>query len=369
MVIQVIFKDPRSGTEQKYEFDQSPIRIGRNPLNNVVLEGNFVSGWHGIIRFDDTGTYYFDLGSTNGTCLDGNRLQKNTPIPITQPTRLTIWMFELTIIPGLAGGVSAGRKAPPRPFPVDTLVGTGRTTEVISTPGAPQNVSHSQISPSSQPLSSSQFGSSSSHIAPSRIVSAGSRAPTASPSTGVPRQPSQVVPAKQAADQSSERLVRCLRIIGAFTDAFMGLKKGYEQFGSEVGVRPLRGTTRLHRARTSQEITQYLLDPATDPEACARDLNAVFADMGIHDLALIEGISQSVRSLLAKLDPNSLDLKAGSGLWSGGKAKAKWSSYVDTFNNLLGEDAALHTEIFGEEFASGYASVARGDSGSDDDVD
>jgi predicted component of type VI protein secretion system len=362
MVIQVIVRDPRSGTEQKYEFDQSPIRIGRNPLNNIVLEGNFVSGWHGIIRFDDSGTFYFDLGSTNGTSLDGKRLQKNTPIPIAQATRVSIWMFELTIIPDAVSS-TAVRKSPPRPFPVETLVGTGRSTEVFSTPvpnQAPAGISRSQLHappaashiPSAPPLSASQ-------ISPSRIVSAGTRAPAGSASSL--RQPSQVGASKaQAADDPHERLVRCLRIIGAFADAFMGLKKGYEQFGAEVGVRPLRGTTRLHRARTSEEVIAYVLDPASNPEACARDLNAVFADMGIHDLALIEGISQSVRSLLAKLDPNSLDLKASAGLWSGGKAKAKWTSYVEAFNTLLGEDSALHAEIFGEEFAAGYASVARG---------
>ena len=141
----------------------------------------------------------------------------------------------------------------------------------------------------------------------------------------------------------------------------MGLKKGYEQFGSEVGVRPLSGSTPLHRARTSQEIVEYLLESSVDPDVCARDLNAVFADMGIHDVALMEGISQSVRVLLAKLDPNALDFKMGAGLWSGSKSKAKWSEYVETFNNLLAEDAALHAEIFGEEFASAYASVALGD--------
>jgi predicted component of type VI protein secretion system len=341
------------------------------------LEGNFVSGWHGIIRFDESGTYYFDLGSTNGTCLDGSRLPKNTPISITQSTRLTVWMFELTIIPGPIS--EAGKKPPPRPFTVNTMVGTGRTTDVLSTPAVTQApLSRSQVSftppvaaPAAPPVAAPATGS----VAPistSRIVSAGAagaRATLPTPPAAEPRQPSRIVPPRQAAEQSSDRLVRCLRIIGAFTDAFMGLKKGYEQFGSEVGVRPLRGTTRLHRARTSQEIIEYLLDPATDPEACARDLNAVFADMGIHDLALIEGISQSVRSLLAKLAPDTVDLKASSGLWSGGKAKAKWTSYVDSFNNLLGEDAALHAEIFGEEFASGYASVAQGDGDSDDDVE
>jgi predicted component of type VI protein secretion system len=343
MVIQIIFRDPRTNSEKKYEFDQSPVRIGRNPLNNVVLEGNFVSGWHGIIRFDNTGTYYFDLGSTNGTCIDGKRLPKNTAIPIQQVTRLTIWMFELTVTPCAPGTLSAPQH---QPSIAGTLAGTGRTTEVFAVP---------PYAPVPTPAS------------PSRIVSVGgTRSPTPPPpSSSAMRQSSPVTPPRLA-EQASEKLMRCLRMIGAFADAFMGLKKGYEQFGSEVGVRPLTGTTPLHRARNSQEIIDYVLDANVDPEVCARDLNAVFADMGIHDVALMEGISQSVRVLLAKLDPNALDVKASAGLFSG-KAKARWNSYVEAFSNLLAEDAALHAEIFGEEFASAYASVALGDESANKD--
>jgi len=342
MVIQILFRDPRSGSEKKYEFDQSPVRIGRNPLNNVVLEGNFVSGWHGIIRFDNTGTYYFDLGSTNGTCLDGKKLPKNTAIPVHQTTRFTIWMFELIVTPSVPGTLATPQH---QPSMAGTMAGTGRSTEVFSVEGTPYTPAHAQAS--------------SSRIVP---VPVGGHVPTPPPPTGAPSShPSQVPMSRPAQAQPPDRLVRCLRIIGAFCDAFMGLKKGYEQFGSEVGVRPLTGTTPLHRARTSQELVEYLLDPAIDPDACARDLNAVFADMGIHDVALMEGISQSVHLLLAKLDPNALDVKMGAGLWPGSKAKAKWNTYVETFNNLLGEDAALHDEIFGEEFASAYASVALGD--------
>jgi predicted component of type VI protein secretion system len=345
MVIQILFRDPRSGSEKKYEFDQSPVRIGRNPLNNVVLEGNFVSGWHGIIRFDNTGTYYFDLGSTNGTCLEGKKLQKNTAIPILQPTRFTIWMFELIVTPCTPGALPTHLQ---QPSAIGTV--TSRSTEVVQAGAMPQTPSHAPGSPS-------------------RIVPVGgNRIPTPPPPSSssvpfsAPARPSSQFPAPDPArDQPSDRLVRCLRIIGAFSEAFMGLKKGYEQFGSEVGVRPLSGSTPLHRARTSQEIVEYLLESSVDPDVCARDLNAVFADMGIHDVALMEGISQSVRVLLAKLDPNALDFKMGAGLWSGSKAKARWSEYVETFNSLLAEDSALHAEIFGEEFASAYASVALGD--------
>jgi predicted component of type VI protein secretion system len=334
MLIQILLRDPRSGTERKYELDQSPVRIGRNPLNNIVLEGNFVSGWHGIIRFDNTGTFYFDLGSTNGTCLDGKKLPKNTAIPVEQPTRFTIWMFELTIIPGQPDSLSASQ---PQPQPLGTSTSAGRSTEVYA-PGA-----------SPQP-----------HNSPSRIVSVGGRSPTPPPPTSATGRPPSTPPAPAAAP-IPDRLIRCLRIISAFSDAFMGLKKGYEQFGSEVGVRPLTGTTPLHRARTSQEIVEYLLNPSIEPDACARDLNAVFADMGIHDVALMEGITQSVRGLLGKLDPNALDMKTTSSIFSGGKARTRWNEYVEQFGNLLAEDTALHAEIFGEEFAAAYASVALGD--------
>jgi predicted component of type VI protein secretion system len=89
--------------------------------------------------------------------------------------------------------------------------------------------------------------------------------------------------------------------------------------------------------------------------------------MGIHDVALMEGISQSVRALLAKLDPNAQDMKVVASLWSGAKAKSRWSSYVEAFNALLAEEAALHAEIFGDEFATAYASVALGDDHSSKD--
>jgi predicted component of type VI protein secretion system len=333
MLIQILLRDPRSGTERKYEFDQSPVRIGRNPLNNIVLEGNFVSGWHGIIRFDNTGTFYFDLGSTNGTCLDGKKLPKNTAIPVSQPTRFTIWMFELLVIPGQSGSLPASQ--PQLPL-AGTSTSSGRSTEVYPAGALPQTAS------------------------PSRVVSVGGRSPTPPPPTGTPSRPPSTPPAPAAAPVP-DRLIRCLRIIGAFSEAFMGLKKGYEQFGAEVGVRPLSGTTPLHRARSSQEIVEYLLNSSVDPDVCARDLNAVFADMGIHDVALMEGITQSVRGLLAKLDPNALDTKTTSSLFSSGKARSKWNEYAEQFGNLLAEDAALHAEIFGEEFAAAYASVALGD--------
>lgn len=71
--ISITVFDAETGTTSEYSFTKSPVRIGRNPLNDLSLPFPFVSGWHAIVRFDDEAARFFDLGSTNGTLLDGDR--------------------------------------------------------------------------------------------------------------------------------------------------------------------------------------------------------------------------------------------------------------------------------------------------------
>jgi pSer/pThr/pTyr-binding forkhead associated (FHA) protein len=108
MVIKVQLRDSQTGSETTFEFDQSPIRIGRNALNDLVIEDRFVSQWHGMIRFDDTGVTFFDLGSTNGTRFEGKRLTKNTAFSLRGPAPLGISRFELrvTAAPGAQDSTS-----------------------------------------------------------------------------------------------------------------------------------------------------------------------------------------------------------------------------------------------------------------------
>lgn len=54
------------------------ISIGRRPENTVVLTGDaYVSGRHAEIVTDSTGTYVTDIGSTNGTVVNGEKLTPN----------------------------------------------------------------------------------------------------------------------------------------------------------------------------------------------------------------------------------------------------------------------------------------------------
>ena len=152
------------------------------------------------------------------------------------------------------------------------------------------------------------------------------------------------------------------QLLEAFAESFVGLRKGYEQFGAEVGVRTISGTTALHRARTSAELLDYLLQPNLDPAAASRELIAIFADLGIHHLAMMEAITEGVRAVLQSLDPRANDLDTGSGILSRGR-KAQWKTYLDRFDQLVTDDDELHTAIFSDEFARAYASVTLGEDG------
>jgi len=164
-----------------------------------------------------------------------------------------------------------------------------------------------------------------------------------------------------AARHEAELIARQARLLEAFGEAFVGLLKGYEQFGAEVGVRTLSGSTPLHRARSARELLDHLMHPSVDPGTAARDLISIFADLGIHNIALMEGITEGVREVLQTLDPRTNELDVGSRLFTASKTKSQWKSYIERFEQLITDDDELHAAIFSDGFARAYASVAVGD--------
>src|SRR5262245_3582801 len=95
MILEVQIGEP-TGSIRTLKFPQSPVRIGRNQLNDIHLEDPFVSEWHGIIRYDERTISYFDLGSTNGSVLDGKRLAKNVGVELGEHSRLQLGRLQLS---------------------------------------------------------------------------------------------------------------------------------------------------------------------------------------------------------------------------------------------------------------------------------
>jgi predicted component of type VI protein secretion system len=79
-------------------FAKSPVRIGRNPLNDLQLEESFVSQWHAVVRFTDDKTLYLDLGSTNRTTIDGKAVERNVETPVDENSDVRIGTLRLHIL-------------------------------------------------------------------------------------------------------------------------------------------------------------------------------------------------------------------------------------------------------------------------------
>ncbi len=107
----------QENTSRSLVFGSGPVRIGRNALNDIALPFPFVSQWHAVVAFDATGAAYYDLGSTNGTSIQGQRLPPNQAVGIPGPEyefrigalRLT---FQLSNVPehmitGAQGGATS----------------------------------------------------------------------------------------------------------------------------------------------------------------------------------------------------------------------------------------------------------------------
>jgi pSer/pThr/pTyr-binding forkhead associated (FHA) protein len=89
---------------QRYPLRTGANKIGRRDSNDIVLPDPYVSGQHALIEIAGTSVRLTDLGSTNGTFIEGERLAPNMPTVITEETAFTLgqtavrleWATELT---------------------------------------------------------------------------------------------------------------------------------------------------------------------------------------------------------------------------------------------------------------------------------
>jgi hypothetical protein len=83
----------REGTA--IELGASPITIGRSAENTLVLEDDYVSSRHARLYPHEGNWVVEDLGSTNGTYLDRQRLATAMVLPVGTPVRIGKTVFEL----------------------------------------------------------------------------------------------------------------------------------------------------------------------------------------------------------------------------------------------------------------------------------
>jgi type VI secretion system protein ImpI len=162
--------------------------------------------------------------------------------------------------------------------------------------------------------------------------------------------------------------VRRLRdALEVFLKCFCSLRDGYNEFRAEVLVkdRESLSSDRVATAKDARELAAVLVGPTSAPEA-TRQVNDVFVDVMSHQVALLNGVMEGVKSLLVKLSPKALEDdfekrgKPKGGIFSS-KYEALWRFYEEQHGDFAGEDKATFTIIFGPQFARAYAASAAED--------
>lgn len=106
---------------------EHPLRPGVTVIGrqgDVVLEDNRVSRRHAQIEYDGERLTLQDLGSTNGTRVDGEAVPSGTAVPLRSGSRISLGGVELVVsIPGEAGGEA-------------TVAAGGRTAQLDAPPSA-----------------------------------------------------------------------------------------------------------------------------------------------------------------------------------------------------------------------------------------
>lgn len=288
-------------------FRQLPVRIGRNTLNDLVLNHPYVSQWHAVIGFQRAQLVLMQVGSSNKVQVGGRRLGVNEEVRVTGQEAIRIVPFRLNVqtIPlpdkGAAPQETQAAMLPP-----------GRTD------GGDQRALEQLALRIIDRLSTRFLGRTLTD--PEQLAAFGSRL-----------------------ERTLDVFVRC----------FIALQKGQQQFREALDIHAFGGSgNAVEQITSATELGAALLGRS----GAIKELEHAFKNQMVHQVALLNGLMAGVRTLLDKLSPQTVAREASQSRRSP-KAAQLWQTYEEIHSNLAEEDNETFETIFGRQFGKAYAKL------------
>ncbi len=393
--------DTQSNESFEASFERFPVRLGRNQLNDLHVDRPYISQFHAAIEVHGQQILVKDLGSTNGTVYQGQKLVRDQLVDITGNPELQVGPILIRLdlkdvaprepeLPQKASvldlGTPAGaqlmdqrceRVGPGQEDPfIQQLVPyieayrsawnnvyrlvyehlTRLTPEIRADYLKRIMVEHAPLAQEADfqkiaqyyGVPAYEYGELESPLAAWAALMELVR--TLTPGASLPNDVPQLISFARRLRESMEVFLRC----------FISLRDGYQEFETEVLRRERydEQDNRVGVARDDNELGLALLGADANPEA-SHHLHEVFVEVMTHQVALMNGVMEGVKQLLETLSPKAIEReyeKKGKkgGLFSN-KYEGLWEMYERVHGDYSGEDTETFLVIFGPQFASTYA--------------
>jgi predicted component of type VI protein secretion system len=307
--LRVIVYNEVDGQTTDLLFNQFPIRVGRNPMNDLVLSHQYVSQWHAVIGLEGQKMTVTQVGSSNSVQVGEQRLRQNEELPLTGQEAIRIVPFLLHVQP--VALPSELRKPPALEHSVIAQEGI-ESEQVMLERTALKMLDRLSTRFLGQALQT-----------PKEIASFASRLESA---------------------------------LGVFLRFFVALQKGQEQFRQALDIKALgrEGRNPIEEVGDANELAALLL--SAEGATAITFLEHAFKNIMLHQVALINGLMAGVRSLLARLSPKAI-LKEASTEHRSPNVKVLWETYEQIHRDLAEEDNETFETIFGQQFGKAYANL------------
>jgi type VI secretion system protein ImpI len=396
--------DTQANQQFESTFERFPVRIGRNQLNDLQIERPYVSQFHAAIDVRERQIFVRDLGSTNGTVYGGRRLVRDQPVEITAAPEINIGpiVMRISLVEAQAkapsatesdnvldmndAGAAAAALSKAKPIPPggeDPFI-----RQVVpyieayrAAWGAVYRVLYDHLTRLPPELRANYIkrlgGEHGSVVLENDFQkiaqyygvdprTLGEMTPPQAALVALGELSRALLPGARPPEdvQGVVTFVRRLRdTLEVFLKCFCSLRDGYKEF--ETGVlardRESMSTDGVATAKDARELAAVLVGPSAAAEA-TRQVNDTFVEVMSHQVALLNGVMEGVKTLLVQLSPKSIEEefdKRGkkAGILSS-KYDALWKFYEERHADYSGEDKQTFLIIFGPQFSKAYAASA-----------